>query len=137
MRCSFSAILTSMVREVLPTLCGFSTTSSALQQHPIFLVLPKADIARQDVHTRARELGLAETKAVECEVVSVSALDGSGVPLLLHLLAWSLLAADDARQRLVARPCLGGNRLLHRTAGALTAQQTLAAFLQRPVTPVA
>jgi len=107
---------------------------------PCFLVLSKMDVqgAHEDVHAavRALQLGSAALLA-DCEVISVSAMDGAGIDLLLHLLAWRLLACGSpSREHLLQRSTLGGCKLLHRTAGAMNPNEVLRAILHRAVVEV-
>lgn len=107
---------------------------------PCFLVFSKADAtkSKEDVYSAVQGLSSYSDLLAACEVVSVSAMDGAGIDLLLHLLAWRLLVCSQTtRQNLLERAYLGGTTLLHRTAGAMNPLEVFRAMLQRHVVEVA
>merc|ERR1711933_352745 len=109
--------------------------AKASRDRPVFLVLTKQDALVKCLPGATSLLSLmreASHSYPQCEVVSVSAFDGSGIAMLLHLLSWRLLSdSSPSRQYLLSRPQVGGHRLFHRTAGAMSGNEVLRAVLGR------
>jgi tRNA U34 5-carboxymethylaminomethyl modifying GTPase MnmE/TrmE len=119
----------SGVPVAMDLLASVETLAPPLQKdRPCFFVISKMDLAKKNVHTECRTLLATSDRWAGCEVVGVSAMDGSGIDLLLHLLAWRLLReSSPSRPDLLER----GMKLLHRTAGAMNAREVLSALLRR------
>lgn len=119
--------------QLLDALNGSPPFESSVHR-PCFFVLAKSDLAKshEDVHAAVRALQLQSSESLSnCEVVSISAMTGMGMDLLLHLLALRLVGrGSPSRQQLLQRSYLGGCKLLHRTAGAMYPHEVLGAILR-------
>jgi len=119
----------------LLSLVNAATSASHPFVRPCFLILSKNDVvgARRNLVSAAREFSSESGELMaNFEIVSTSAIDGSGTDSLLHLLMWRLLASGtQSREHLLGRDYIGGCRLLHRTAGAMNSQEVLGAILSR------
>lgn len=101
-------------------------------RRPCLLAISKSDASARrfrGARGAARALELeAAVEAVGCEVVPVSAVDGSGSRELMQLLCWNLLMRSNVRrERLEA--C--NHKILHTTAGAMEPSEILRAILRR------